>query len=115
MAEPVGSPRRAVMAEPRWLPLGEQVEQTEDGWSIRVPLRREFVSVEKQTVVAERVTIRRRAVEHTERLETSLQREKLRLDTSDAHAFQVTRTPPSDESLPTGTLAGTGLDQDPLT
>jgi len=77
-----------------------------------VPLRREVISVSKQTVVAERVHIRRAAVEDTERLRTTLRREEARVET------QPSDRPVSEPAEPhahgEGTLSGSGMEQDPL-
>jgi stress response protein YsnF len=93
------------------LPFEGQIEHTDSGWSIRLPLRREVVSVSKHTVVAERVDLRRERVESRQRLETSLRRERPRIDTFETG---VREEPPARPTHPTGTLSGTGMEQDPL-
>jgi uncharacterized protein (TIGR02271 family) len=81
------------------------VERTAQGWTIRVPVRREALTIEKRTVVAERVVIRRAVVLDDERIDVGLRREELRV--RGEHA-RVTDGAPHD------TLAGTGLEQDPV-
>ena len=96
---------------PTSLPFEAQGERTASGWVIRLPLRREFVSVTKHTVVTERVDLHRRRIDTTERIETSLRRERLRIDTFETRADDRRPTAPTHQ---TGTLSGTGMEQDPL-
>ena len=96
---------------PTSLPFEAQGERTASGWVIRLPLRREFVSVTKHTVVTERVDLHRRRIDTTERIETSLRRERLRIDTFETRADDTRPTAPTHQ---TGTLSGTGMEQDPL-
>ncbi len=51
-----------------------------EGETIRVPLTEERVSVDKRSVVAEEVTIGKREVQQTERVEDSVRHEELRTD-----------------------------------
>ena len=94
------------------LPLDGHIERTPDGWEVRVPLRREVISVSKQTVIAERVHIRRAAVEDTARLHTTLRREEARVETqpSDRRVSEAAEPHARGE----GTLSGSGMEQDPL-
>lgn len=64
-------------------PLDAHVERTDDGWSIRLPLRREQISIHK--------------------------RERPRADRPDLEVTQPLARPPHHD-----TLAGTGMEQDPL-
>lgn len=99
------------------------LERTETGWAIRLPLRREEVRVEKRTVVAERVHIRRQAVQDVEHVTGDIRREQLRVESDDAEHPRGRRggdlevTQPLDTTTPLrhhGTLAETGLDDEPL-
>ena len=90
-------------------PVEAQLERTRDGWHIRLPLRREEVRIDKRTVVAERVVIRRASVDDVRHVEAELKRERLRVDSHDADATQPLERPPHHD-----TLAGSGMDQDPL-
>ena len=90
-------------------PLEARIERTAGGWSIRVPVRREEVTVDKRTVVAERVVIRRSAVEDVRHVDASLKRERLRVDAHDADATQPLAPSPHHD-----TLAGSGMEQEPL-
>ena len=90
-------------------PLDAHLERTPDGWQIRVPLRREDVQIEKRTVVGERVVVRRAAVNDVRQVSTDLKREQLRVHEHDADATQ-----PIERPLHHDTLAGSGMDQDPL-
>ena len=89
--------------------LEAHIERTANGWSIRVPLRREEVVVDKRTVLAERVVIRRSAVEDVRHVEAAVKRERLRVDSHDPDATQPLERPPHHD-----TLAGSGMDQEPL-
>ena len=89
--------------------LDAHIERTANGWYIRLPLRREDVRIDKRTVVAERVVIRRASVEDVRRVEADLKRERLRVDSHDPDATQPLETPDRRD-----TLAGSGMDQDPL-
>jgi uncharacterized protein (TIGR02271 family) len=90
-------------------PLEARIERTASGWSIRVPLRREEVVVDKRTVLAERVVIRRAAVEDVRQVEADVRRERLRVESHDADATQPLESPRHHD-----TLAGSGMDQEPL-
>ena len=89
--------------------LDAHIERVAGGWHIRLPLRREDVRIDKRTVVAERVVIRRASVEDVRRVEADLKRERLRVDSHDPDATQPLETPAHHD-----TLAGSGMDQDPL-
>jgi stress response protein YsnF len=89
-------------------PLEARIERTATGCTIRAPVRREEVLVEKRTIVGERVVIRRFANE-VGRGEGSVRREKPRTDPGNLEATQPMVTPPHHD-----TLAGTGMDQEPL-
>jgi stress response protein YsnF len=65
----------------RPLPLEARVEPTAGGWSIRLPLRAEDVTVDKRTVVAETVTVRRGPVEEVMQRDETIRRERLRIET----------------------------------
>ena len=62
-------------------PLDAAMTATEDGWDIRLPLRREAVKIEKRVVVAEEVTIGRQRHTEAERVQVTVRRERLRVDT----------------------------------
>jgi stress response protein YsnF len=89
--------------------LDAHIERTANGWYIRLPLRREDVRIDKRTVVAERVVIRHASVEDVRRVEADLKRERLRVDSHDPDATQPLEKPAHHD-----TLAGSGMDQDPL-
>jgi uncharacterized protein (TIGR02271 family) len=61
--------------------LEAEITPHDDGWDIRLPLRREVVSVEKRVFVAEEVRIERRVETDTQRVEATVHRERLRVDT----------------------------------
>ena len=71
----------AAEPQPEVRPLEAAITSTEDGWEIRVPLRREVVQVEKRVVVAEEVTIGREQHTETRRVQETARRERLRVDT----------------------------------
>jgi uncharacterized protein (TIGR02271 family) len=51
-----------------------------EGQEIRVPIREEQVNVEKQTVVAEEVTVGKRKVQDTERVDADLKKEEIKVE-----------------------------------
>ena len=63
------------------LPLEATQSRTDRCWTVRLPVRREQVSVSKRVVVRERVVVHRRAVEDVARVEGQVSREVLRLET----------------------------------
>jgi len=68
----------------RVLPLGGAVLPRGQGWMIRLPVRAEEVVPARELVVYERVTVRRDTIHDVERLDSSVRREVLRVDASDA-------------------------------
>ena len=85
------------------------VDRTEHGWSIRVPLRREEIRIEKRTVIGERVLIRRRPVADVERVKAQLKREELSVE---GHAMDTTQPLDTTTRMPHDTLAGSGMEQE---
>src|SRR5215207_10060944 len=89
------------------------VERGTQGWTVRVPVRREAITLEKRTVVAERVLIRRQLTRDVEQVDVGVRREELRVRERGAtgavsdHPERIAPVSPHD------TLAGTGMDQDP--
>ncbi len=49
------------------------------GWNIRLPVRAEHVTIEKQVVVYERVDVRRHEIEEQARVQSDVRREELRV------------------------------------
>jgi stress response protein YsnF len=72
---------RAPLAPP---PLDATQTRTEQGWTVRLPVRAEQVRVSKEVVIRERVVVRRRAVEDLARVEGKISREVLHLQTDGA-------------------------------
>jgi hypothetical protein len=79
-------PREAVEASdepPSYLPFDGHVEASGEGphggWVVRVGVRAEHVTVEKQPVVVERVLLRQRTQEETANIDETVQRERLEL------------------------------------
>jgi uncharacterized protein (TIGR02271 family) len=68
-------------AEPEVRPLEAAITSSQDGWEIRLPLRRQVVNVEKRVVVAEEVTIGRDRHTDARRVKATVRRERLRVDT----------------------------------
>jgi len=83
---PVGErPRawRAQRAAAPTLPLEAQIRPGETGgWAIRLPVREEQVLFDKQVVVTERVTVRRGQVADVVRVQDTVAREELHIDTT---------------------------------
>jgi stress response protein YsnF len=50
---------------------------SERAWSVRLPVRAEKISIDKQAVVYERVVVRRRAIEEQARVQANVRREEL--------------------------------------
>jgi hypothetical protein len=63
------------------LPLEAALHPSPDGWTVRLPLRAETVTVRRQAFVAEEVVVRRRRAETDVHLRDTVRREELRLDT----------------------------------
>jgi uncharacterized protein (TIGR02271 family) len=61
--------------------LRAEITSRDDGWEIRLPLRREVVSVEKRTVVVEEVRVRRAGQTESQAVQATVRRERLRVDT----------------------------------
>jgi hypothetical protein len=59
------------------LPLEAQIERSNGGWRIRLPVRAEQVKVEKRVVVAEEVRIWKDRVPEVARVEGDVHREEL--------------------------------------
>ena len=75
-------------------PLDATITPHADGWDIRLPLRREVVSVEKRVVVAEEVTISRERHIERHQVQATTRRERLRVDTfgqAEAPELQIHR------------------------
>ena len=71
---------RAPLRRP--LPLQARIEPAPRGWTIRLPVRAEHVRVEKQTFVAEEVVVRTRPVQDTVRVDETVRREEVRVETT---------------------------------
>jgi hypothetical protein len=87
--EPEGGSTPAVQrsAEPgRPLPLEATTEPWlgawVGSWAVRLPLRAEAVTIDKQTVVVEEVAVRRRQFKEVVRPSETVRREELRLETA---------------------------------
>ena len=63
------------------LPLEAHVEPARGGWTIRLPVRAEHVTVHKQPVVVEEVAVHVRHVQDLVRLEDTVRREEVRAET----------------------------------
>ncbi len=72
------------------LPLEARVERAGSGWRVRLPVRAEEVQVEKQSVVAEHVVVRRRTAEERARVDAALRREELDIDVDSASPDDAT-------------------------
>jgi Domain of unknown function (DUF2382) len=78
-------------------PLDDQVdlqteavlERTDDGWSIRLPVRSEAIHIRKRVVVSERVLVHRVVRSEIEHLDATIRREKLRVDTPSYDALDA--------------------------
>lgn len=66
---------------PRPLPLGATRTVSERGWSLRLPVRSEEVTLSKRVVVTERVIVSPHRIPETTRVEALIRRERLRIET----------------------------------
>ena|SRR5438067_1925184 len=87
--QPVGNSAPAVRraAEPgRPLPLEATIDPWYGawlgGWAVRLPLRAEEITIDKQTVVVEEVAVRRRQFKEVVHPSETVRRERLRISTS---------------------------------
>lgn len=53
-------------------PLEADIQRLANGWRIRLPIRREEITIEKRTVVFEEVEIRREQVEDVAHIEEAV-------------------------------------------
>lgn len=60
------------------LPIEGKPVLDQDGWSVRLPVRAEEISISKQSVVKERVRLQRKRIQDVARVGASLRRERLR-------------------------------------
>jgi len=79
MSRPVAG-RHAARATGPMLPLEAAVEATPVGWSVRLPLRAEVVTLSKRTVVRETVRVWRRQAERVETRTETVRSERPRRD-----------------------------------
>src|SRR5437868_12769632 len=65
------------------LPLEAQIERSAGlhaaGWTIQLPIRAEHLTIEKQSVVYEQVTVRRGQIHEVQQIDASIRRERLRV------------------------------------
>jgi uncharacterized protein (TIGR02271 family) len=64
------------------LPSERAPERSRGGWSIRLPVRAEEVSIGKQTVVRERVVLKRKRIEDVARVTAVVRHEELRTNST---------------------------------
>ena len=89
------------------------IERTGQCWTIRLPLRREELRVEKRTVIAERLVIRRQTVADVARVQANVRREELRGEGDDRHPLRGRRRD-LEETLPLDATTRLGARQDRL-
>jgi len=85
-AEPVGESAgslgsRRGTGRGEYLPLDGRLEPLGRGWLLRLPLRADRITTEKQTVVAERVVVRRKPREEVAHISETVRREELQVET----------------------------------
>jgi len=102
------------MTEADALPTEARIERTQSGWSIHLPLRREDVSLDKRTVVGEEVVVRRAREADVQRVQADIRREVPRVERFDKARHDLDATQPLEPTHPHDTLAGSGMEQDPL-
>jgi uncharacterized protein (TIGR02271 family) len=86
------------MTEPARVPLPIEAQPVlaQDGWSVRLPVRAEEITISKQTVIRERVLVKRTRAQDFARVDAVLRREELRTSRSgpvEVHE-QVSQKPP---------------------
>ena len=99
-----GRPAASARAtDPDWgddawqLPLEAEIERSTHGWVIRLPVRAEEVTVEKQSVAVERVAIRTRQVEEVVEVDETVRREQLQVETDEDVDVDSTRRVEADQ------------------
>ena len=113
--EPKGGTTPAVQhpAEPgRPLPLEATTEPWlgawVGGWAVRLPLRAEAVTIDKQTVVVEEVAVRRRQFKEVVHPSETVRRERLRISTSGnleaTQPIDAGKTHTGDPAAPSGRI-----------
>ncbi len=68
----------------RELPLEGGLHNTPTGWSIRLPVRIEQITISKQTVVRERVRLNRKRIDDVAHVTASVRHEELKTTSSGA-------------------------------
>ena len=79
-AVPRDSVLRRYAESARSLPLEAEVQPFNGGWWVRLPVRAEQITIDKEVVVSEEVTLRTKQVEDVVRVEDTVRREELRVD-----------------------------------
>jgi uncharacterized protein (TIGR02271 family) len=64
------------------LPIEAKPVLTQDAWSVRLPVRAEEITIAKQTVIRERVLVKRTRAQDFARVDAVLRREELRTSRS---------------------------------
>jgi len=91
--EPDGAGQSRQVVRREALPLEAEPIRLEDGWQLDLPVRDELVSVEKQVVVREAVTVARVRRRATQRVAGTVRHEELRVDQTDDVDVDVIDTP----------------------
>jgi hypothetical protein len=78
-ARAAGTPTDQSAAPHRQLALEATPELSGSGWSLRLAVRAEQVTITKHVVVRERVVLRRRQLSEVARVDTTVRREELRI------------------------------------
>lgn len=92
MSRPL-SAGQATRTAVRDLPLEAVVEATPTGWSVRLPLRMEVVTITKQVVLREQVRVLRSQTERVETIQATTRTERLRRDDIPRERGNTSRRP----------------------
>ena len=90
LKQPGGHPDETRRGKAEKLPLEARVERAGAGWRIHLPLRAEQVRVEKHSVVAEQVVVRKRTIEDQVTVDEDLRREELDVDPETVAGYDAT-------------------------
>jgi uncharacterized protein (TIGR02271 family) len=74
------------------LPVEGTPVPAHDTWSVRLPVRAEEITISKETVVRERVVVKRNQVQDVAQVSALLRQEQLRVTTSEGREVDNERT-----------------------
>ena len=97
-AERPAGEHRAARRGAATLRLEARLETDNQGWVVRIPVRAEEVTIRKEVVVAEEVTVRHQQLQEVVHLDETVRREELRVET--AGQLEVVPDEPAPQATP---------------